>query len=135
MTFRKDSLLFHQNNIFGIIMTILCLALIPVFEIVLSLLLAIFFILFLLANFKLHNQFITINENGISCERSGKNIWQYEWQDIVELRRSSRFLMPSIDVIVYHSNGAPESFSRTNHYFMLGKTAKKAIKEYYKSTS
>lgn len=134
MTFRRDSLLFYQSEIAYIIMITLSLCLFPILGKELMLFYLLPFIVLLLVNPKLHNEFIIINENGISCRKSGKQLWSYEWESIAELRKSSRFLMPTIEVIAYNKCGKPALFSQPNHYFQLGRTAKKAIMQYYTST-
>lgn len=132
MTFRKDSLLFYQSEIFCIVMAILCLSLIPTIGFGLSLLCIFPVVILMLVNPKLHNEFITINEIGIACQKSGIQLWTYEWDSIAELKRSSRFLMPSIEVIVYNEFGKPQQFAVSNQYFQLGCSARKAVKQYYK---
>ena len=105
MIFRKDSLLFYQSEIFYIVMAILCLTLVPMLVGEISLLYLFPFLVLMLVNPQLHNEFIAINETGISCQKSGKQLWAYEWLSIAELKRSSRFLMPSIEVIAYNKYG------------------------------
>ena len=129
MIFRKDSLMFYQSEIYYILATLLCLALAPILGGYILFFLFPFLVL-ILVNPKLHNEFIAINEAGISCQRSGKQLWAYEWDNFAELKRSSRFLMPSIEVIVYNKHGEPEQFARPNQYFQLGRTAREAIKRY-----
>lgn len=131
MVFRKESLLFYQSGIFYVVMAMLCLALVPILGEAMALLCMTPFIVLILVNPKLHNEFITINEIGISCEKSGELFWAYEWDSIVELKRSSRFLMPSIEVIAYNKCGGTEYFGVSNQYFQLGKAAREAIKRYY----
>ena len=134
MTFRKDSLLFYQSEFFYVVMAMLCFLLIPILGIEISLLYMFPFIILILVNFILQNEFITIDDTGILCQKSGKIIWLYEWDSIAELKRSTRYLMPSIEVIIYDKCGKPEHFSLTNQYFQLGRIAKKAIKQFYKKT-
>ena len=134
MIFRKDSLLFYQSEIFYIVMAILCLTLVPMMVGEISLLYLFPFLVLILVNPQLHNEFIAINETGISCQKSGKQLWAYEWLSIAELKRSSRFLMPSIEVIAYNKYGESERFALPNQYFQLGRTAREAIKRYYKPT-
>lgn len=132
--FRKDSLLFYQSEIFYIVIAILCLTLIPILGVEISLLYMFPFIVLILVNPKLHNEFITIDEAGISCQKSGKQFWAYEWDCIAELKRSSRFLMPSIEVIAYNKFEESERFALPNQYFQLGRTAREALKRYYTPT-
>lgn len=134
MMFRKNSLLFYQSEIVYIIMATLCLLLIPTLGIEISLIYMLPFIVLILVNPKLHNEYITIDEIGISCQKSGKHLWVYAWDSIAELKRSSRFLLPSIEVIVYNKYGEPERFASYDQYFQLGRTAKEAIKRYSKPT-
>lgn len=130
MMFRQNSLLFYQSEFIYIVMATLCLAFIPLLGVGLSLLYMSPLIVLALVNSKLHNEFIIINEQGISCQKSGKQLWACNWDKIAELKKSSRFLMPAIEVIKYDSCGNPEQFAMSNHYFQLGKTAKKAINQY-----
>ena len=134
MMFRKDSLLFYQCEIFYVVMTILCLTLVPILGGEISFLYLFPFFVLILVNPQLHNEFIAINETGISCQKSGKQLWAYEWNSIAELKGSSRFLMPSIEVIVYNKHGESERVALPNQCFQLGRTAKEAIKRYYKPT-
>ena len=131
MIFRKDALLFYQTEMVCIVVMILCLGLIPTLGVGLTLLYACPFLVLMLANPQIYKEFITINESGISCHKSGKQLWSYEWNGIAELRNSSRFRMPSIEVIAYKKCGEGEAFAVPNHYFQLGRKAKKAIKQYY----
>lgn len=134
MTFRKNALLFYQSELMYIVFAILCLTLIPTLGLWLSLLYAFPFIVLMFANFKLHNEYIVINEIGISCKKSGKQLWATEWSRIVELRKSSRYLLPSIEIITYDKHGKVNQFALTNHYFQLGRAAREAIKRYYRPT-
>lgn len=133
MIFRKNSLLFYQSEIVCIIMATLCLALIPMLGGI-SFLYMLPLLVLILVNPLLHNEFVVINEAGISCQKSGKQLWAYEWGSIAELKRSSRFLMPSVEIIVYDKHGGSEQFALPDQYFQLGKAAKEAIKRYYKAT-
>lgn len=134
MMFRKDSLLFYQGEVFYIAMVILCFTLMPILWLEMSLLCMFPFIVLIFVNPKLHNELIIINETGISCQKSGKQFWVYGWDSIAELKRSSRFLMPSIEVIAYNKYGESERFALPNQYFQLGRTAREALKRYYKPT-
>ncbi len=84
------------------------------------------------SNPRSYNEFITIDEHGISCEKAGKQLWGYDWDSIVELRRSNRSRTKAIDVIVYDKFGKPEPYALIGQYFLLGKAAKEAMKRYYK---
>ncbi|MBQ4573049.1 MAG: hypothetical protein IJA80_07210 [Clostridia bacterium] len=134
MTFRKNCLLFYEVQITFIILLLLALFLIPAIGLKYTLLIEVFFLLLILLNFKVHNEYITINETGIVCFRNKKVIWEYKWDSIVELRRSSRYLLPSIEIIISDSTKRINQFESLGYYFELNRKAKKAIKEYYKGT-
>lgn len=134
MTFRKNCLLFYEIQITFIILLLLALFLIPAIGLKHTLLIEVFFLLLILLNFKVHNEYITINEIGIVCFRNKKVIWEYKWDSIVELRRSSRYLLPSIEIIISDSTKRINQFESLGYYFELNRKAKKAIKKYYKGT-
>lgn len=132
MTFRKNSLLFYQRTVFFVIFILLFLAMIPFSGLGLSLLCAFPFVVLVLVNPLFEKEYITINEDGIKCQEAGKQLWAFRWNEIAELRKSSRFLLPSMEVIPYSKSGEPEPFGTYDHYFQLGKEAKKAVNQYYK---
>lgn len=132
MRFRKDAMMFYQSTVYYIVTAILCLAVFVFVRLWLFLVCAFVMALFAQFNPKFYNEFITINEYGISCERAGKLHWGYDWSKIVELRKSNRLRTKAIDVIVYDKFGKPEPYALPDQYFLLGKTAKEAIKRYYK---
>ena len=132
MTFRKNSLIFYESQIVYIIFAILCLTMISIYGFVISLLFSGLFLILIFANPRLYNEFVTINEIGVSCCKAGKIIWQYEWDDIAKLQKSSRYLMPSLEIVIYDAEKT-DSKVLTGHYFQLGKTAKQAIDKYYKT--
>ena len=134
MIFRKNALLFYQSEIFCIVMAILCSTLVPMLVGAMFILYLFPFLVLILVNPHLHNEFIAINETGISCQKTGKQLWAYEWHSIAELKNSSRFLIPSIEVIAYNKDGESERFALHNQYFQLGRAAREAIKRYYKPT-
>lgn len=132
MTFRKNSLLLYQRTVFYVIFVLLSLVLIPFSGLGLSLLCAFPFVVLVLVTPLLDKEFITINEDGIVCQKSGTLLWTFKWNEIAELRKSSRFLLPSIEVIPYSKSGEPEPFGTYDHYFQLGKDARKALNQYYR---
>lgn len=131
MTFRKNSLIFYESQTVYIIFAILCLTMVPMFSFELSFLFSFLFLILVFINPRLHNEFVTINEIGIICYKAGERIWQYEWNRIAELQKSSRFRMPSLEIVIYDDFGDENSRVQTGHYFQLGKTAKNAINKYY----
>lgn len=132
MTFRKDSLLFYQDTVIYVIFILSFLAIIPFSGLGLPLLCAFPFVVLLLVNKKTYNEWITINADGIICQESGTQFCAFKWNEIAELRKSSRFLLPSVEVITYSKSGEPEPFGTYDHYFQLGKEARKAVAQYYK---
>lgn len=131
MTFRKNSLFFWEIEIFVIVMAILCFLLIPTIGFVIPLLNALLFVILALTIPKLQNEFITIDETGISCEQAGKQCWSYEWTCVAELRKCTYLRRPALEVIVYDKNGSPNQYALPNQYFQLSKTAKVALKQYH----
>lgn len=131
MKFRKDLLLFYQSNIAYIIALILLLILIPPMP---GILLALPFLILLLVNPKLHSEYITIDETGISCSGTKGVLWAYPWESIASLKKGSRFLLPSIEIISFDKHGAPERFAAPGHYFQLSKPARHALLRYYSAS-
>lgn len=80
---------------------------------------------------KLDREYITIDEWGIACKEGDQLRRSFDWAHIAELRRSSRFRLPSIEVISYDASGQPEPFASARHYFQLRRAAKKALSMYY----
>ena len=132
MTFRKNALLFYERTVSCAFIVLLSLALIPFSGIGTSLLCSFPFVVLVLVTPLLEKEYITINEDGIECHKSGTLLWAFKWNEIAELRKSSRFLLPSIEVITYSKLGEPEPFGTYDHYFQLGKEARKAVNQYYK---
>ncbi len=131
MVFRKNLLLYYEINIYSTAVLILCIGLISVIGVAVFLLCAMPFIALLLVSSKLYDEFIVINEMGLSCYKSKELLWAYEWQEIAALKRSNRFRLPSVEVIRYDANGKIAPFAMPDEYFQLSSAAKKAIKQYY----
>ena len=132
MKFRREATLCYQIMIVCIIGAILCLATFIYMRLWLLPVCAIILVWPAWSSSKDFGEIITIDEHGISCEKAGKQLWDYDWDSIVELRKSKRFRTKAIDVIVYDKFGKPEPYALPGQYFLLGKTAKEAIKRYYK---
>lgn len=131
MKFRKNAILYYALEFFCIVMAAACFGMISLLGLGLSLISAFPFVILMLASPRLYDEFITINQAGIQCEKAEVLLWQYAWDSIAKLEKSSRFRMPSIEVIPYGKSGAPEPFRLPGHYFQLGRAARKAIKQYY----
>ena len=127
MTFRKNSISFYESQISYLCAIVLCLILIPLMDSFIPLLICSPFVLLLFVTPKLWSQFITIDETGVFCHRSGKQIWGYQWNEIAVLKRTSECLLPVILVVKYGQAGILES---TKHSFELGRVARKAIATY-----
>lgn len=132
MVFRKDALLYTEGQALGVVMALASVMMIIMagwsFVIILG-----FPVFLLIMNPLLHNEFMKIDESGISCQKSGKEIWRYRWDEIAELRRGSRFRLPSVEIIAYGRNGTPEQFAAPGHYFQRSKAARAAVNKYYKA--
>lgn len=133
MTFRKDSLSFYANYVICSMFVISSLAIIPIMGLVVAIICMFPFAVLLIMNHKLKNEFITVNENGISCHNSKKQLWAYEWDDIYQLRSVSHYRLPAIGVATYYKYakcGEPDFYIAPNCYFQLGKKAKEALALY-----
>ena len=117
MTFRKDAILYYQIDLFCLLIVLLCLFLIPSWGFGLPLLYALPFIVLIPINKKLHSEYITIDEYGILCTRSGIQQWRYDWNSIAMLRKSTRFRLPSVEVITYNKTENADLSDLNNHYF------------------
>lgn len=128
MSFRKDCLLFFQEEICYILLVVSCLLIIPMTGFVFfSLLLTLLFVTLALVTPFMHNEIITIDAIGISCSRSDKQLWSYRWEYIATLQRSSRYRLPSVEIAVYSMRGEQGQTVLSGHYFQLGIIAKKGI--------
>lgn len=131
MSFRKNSVLFYENIILLAALSLLMIAVGLVTNFPILCLCAVPLLIVALVSLKLDREYITIDEWGISCKEGDRLRWSFDWAHIAELRRSSRFRLPSVEVIPYDASGQPESFASDRHYFQLGRAAKKALSMYY----
>ena len=131
MTFRRDDLLFREQIITNCIMFVLCVALIPLDRLGVFPYISLLFILLIASTPFVHNEFITIDAFGAVCKKRGEVLWSYRWEDIVRLKKSSRYRMSSVEIVteIVSNEGTPYEYSE--HYFQLGRKARKAIKMYY----
>lgn len=100
MTFRKDSISFLRERIILIISSFVSLAALPVVGWQFTLAFVLFFCFFIWLSPKMYNEYLTINDVGISCCKSKKQIWAYEWDAIARLQRSSRYCLPSMEIMI-----------------------------------
>lgn len=132
MTFRKNCLMFRDMQISCIIAVVLGLvSYTMILESWLCLFLTAILLIVFIANPKQMNEYITINEEGIFCCKTDKQLWAYKWDSIAELKQSSRFRQPSVEIILYPSAIESENCHLSERYFQLGHVAKEALKKYY----
>ena len=131
MSFRKEALLFCQTNIVCGIIAILFLFLSPILGWLLSWTCFILFIILILINPLFFSEYIIIDEKGISCKQASKLLWEYGWENISELKYSSRYRMPSVEILTKNKSKEYEQIVSAHSYFQLCRTAKKAIDQYY----
>lgn len=131
MSFRKNSILFYENVILLAALSLLMIAVGLVTNFPILCLCAVPLLIVALVSPKLDREYITIDEWGISCKEGDRLRWSFDWAHIAELRRSSRFRLPSIEVIPYDAFCQPEPFASDRHHFQLGRAAKKALSMYY----
>lgn len=131
MTFRKDLLLFYQFETFVVILAIIPIIMIHQIGFLPLLVFSLPFSFVAVLYPLFQNEYITINESGIECNntKTKNQLWAYKWSEIAVLKKSSTYNFPSVDVIIYGKDGKPEKFSG-GRYFLLCKTAKKALNMY-----
>lgn len=133
MRFRQNNILFWEGN-FTLIVCIAASIFLMVYDVVFISALLIpsiaLFITFIFHCFS-PKRMITINETGIMCHMRKKLCWNYRWTDIAELKISSRYRNPSIEIILVPDmlNGN-ENTGESEAYFQLGLSARKAIKRF-----
>ena len=130
MTFRRDCLSFYETQTVVLVVVVLSVFLCLIVKTTVLLYFALAFLIALPVNSRLQNEYITIDETGIVCQKSGRTLWGHSWSEIAELRKCSRSRHLSIEIIVY-SPGRTDPFQYSDEYFQLGWRAKKAIKQYY----
>lgn len=125
MSFRKNSILFYENVILLAALSLLMIAVGLVKNFPILCLCAVPLLIVALVSPKLDREYITIDEWGITCKEGDQLRWSFDWAYIADLRRSSRFRLPSIEVIPYDASGQPEPFASDRHYFQLGRAREK----------
>lgn len=88
----------------------------------------------LLTAFELHfifdEEYIVMDENGITCLKRKQLCWAYQWPEIEELKIGNRFRAPSVDIVLKGDLYKPNHEGEP--YFQFGPTAKKAVRRYCK---
>ena len=133
MTFRKNRSSFLQSEIGCVLMGICSLALFPVVGILIALLPALLLAILVFSLPKLYDEFITIDERGISCHKGGKQCWTYAWDRIAGFKKYAHSSNPAVVILPYGPTGKPEPYGVEGHCFQLSKTAKKALAAYSKN--
>ncbi len=128
MQFRKDRLLMCQHLIgFALLFVVTTIMALLINQYIILLFSFIFLVLLLLTP-KQYNQFVTIDKDGIRCSNHKNLLWEYNWNEIVELKTSNRYMLPSIEVIACEAKGKVNDGN--DRYFQLSKAAKRALSIY-----
>ena len=101
MTFKRTALTTCAHEILNIVMTIMSAALFRVSGMWIFFCIVVMFVVETLENPIRNNELVTIDESGISCTKSGKQIWMYKWDEIAKLERSNRFRRPSMEIVTW----------------------------------
>lgn len=133
MRFRMLSLV-HRMNLIGCMLlaiTNLCLVpVVPLYYVILQEVLAAALLVWTVFS---DDPYITIDEWGIICKTRKTMLWGFQWPEIEELRRSRRFRQPSLEIVLKEQTVMKENRkSVSGKFFQLGKTAKRALKQYCK---
>ena len=132
MTFRKDSIMFAQHLCVFCIMAIIFGVLLLISHEWVVAVFVLCFVAFAALMPAVHNEFVTVDDEGIRCTIKDKVMWAYAWNDIIKLKQSSRYRMPSLEIVIDDHANEIVPFDHSVHYFQLGKTARKAIAQYGK---
>jgi hypothetical protein len=130
MTFRKNRLLLIQYEIACSAAAAVCTALIFIDQLGVMPYGVLCFACFTVIGPLLYNELITIDDVGITCCKKGKCLWSHSWESIVELKKSSRYLLPSVEIV---SNDLG-MYENSGHYFQLSRPARRALERFSHST-
>lgn len=141
MTFRRNYRTRIEGRIIVAVMILMCLGLLLFSlykgeaEILLFLILmSIASILTIIIGYSCFNDYITIDENGISCKRKSELIWSFKWDEIAQIKKCNVNRHRGVALITYNKRGEPEcSFENGGHDFELCKKAKQALQNYGKT--
>ena len=128
MVFRKNSLLFLESQIIFILLSMSSLFIIPVLDISIWILCFIPLFVLTLINPMFYREYIKIDEQGIKCFNSKNTLWEYEWSSIPDIRRGSRYSLPTVEL--YTEKVDSIVYQLPANYFQLGKSAKEALAFY-----
>lgn len=147
MIFRKYALGYRDIKVIAFISSIFCWAyLIYLFvrclkenisfgTVEIFLLICIFgiFFMFWLSLWDGFNEFILIDETGISCYKSNRLEWKCTWDSIAKLKRCTCDRWPGVRLVLYDKKGIPDEYGYRKREFQLCRTAKEALEKYYYS--
>ena len=122
MTFRRNASMFLEDTCCLCIIAIICIVCLPIDQIGILPFFTLCFLFFAALMPVVHNEYITVDNEGIMCKKKGSIMWEHTWENIVELKRVFRGGRNSLEIIT--NNGS------SGHYFQLVKTARKAISLY-----
>lgn len=129
MSFRMDDILFFEVKIILCFLLIISLFFLYIdFFIFVFVFAFVFLVLFL--HIKTPKEYIFINENGIACYLKKQCLWEYNWNEILDLCVGSRYRQKSIEIYIKSSSKDGKG-EYSYHYFQYGKKAKKALALYY----
>lgn len=125
MTFRRNAPMFFENTCCLCIIAIICIVCLPIDQVGIMPFFAICFIFFAALMPAVHNEYIIVDNDGIRCKKRDNIMWEHTWENIAELKSVFRGGRKSVEILT--NNGS------SGHYFQLGRAARKAITQYYRS--
>ncbi len=130
MTFRKDEPFYWEVLICFLVMALLFLILGFVTKIwslftgcPLAFLLALW-------HCKTPHELITVNEAGISCSLKSEILWSCPWEGIEEIRKVTQHNRRAAYILPMTEEKGLEKTYYPNHYMVLGRKAKEALRKY-----
>ena len=127
MTFRRDKKLFYEVEVGNILLSILSFLLIP-FVWWMGIL-GVAHVVFAFLSPRLFNQYITINDCGITCKEGEKQLWAFEWSQIMELKKYSLYRNSGI-LLVLDEDAEKQLQDGSTASFQLCKEARMALNQY-----
>ena len=132
MTFRKNSVSFIVGLCYFWTMAVLSLAYTLITQEWFMALFPLFFIITAARTPSDYDEFITMDHEGIRCAtKKGKVMWAYTWENIIKFKKFSHCRTPAVQIIL--DDQVDELVPRYLLFFELGRIARKAIRQYYKS--
>ncbi|MBE6747811.1 MAG: hypothetical protein E7557_01105 [Ruminococcaceae bacterium] len=129
MFFRKQEILFIETIIF-LCMLLSASLFILSFDFWYFLLSFFGFLLVLTLCIISPEEYILIDDTGISNHLKNDCLWKYSWDEIADLRISKRYRQKAIEIFL-KSTKEEDKLEYSHNYFQYGKKAKKALAIYY----